>query len=204
MSKSKLSLEGVSLMLEEWIRGDNQQENSNWMNLKGGKGRYLLIIVICLGLLALIWPTGVKEKNQDNLIPVNNMESSSLQGQMVADLEGILSQIDGAGKVKVSISLASRGSKTYASNLRNEKRESKEGTGSNSKQTREDTVVRDLAVTSGNPLLVEEKSPEVTGVLVVADGAGNSRVRENLTQAVATLLNIASHKVTVMPRKAGI
>ena len=192
-------------MLEEWIRGDNQQENSNWMNLKGGKGRYLLIIVICLGLLALIWPTGVKEKNRDNLTPVKNIEgSSSLQGQMVADLESILSQIDGAGKVKVSISLASQGSKTYASNLRNEKRESKEGVGSNSKQTREETVVRDLAVTSGNPLLVEEKSPEVTGVLVVADGAGNSRVRENLTQAVATLLNIAPHKVTVMPRKAGI
>jgi len=192
-------------MLEEWIRGDNQQGNSGWLNLKGGKGRYLLIIVICLGLLALIWPTGQAEKKHNNPTPVNNIESgSSIEGKMVTDLEGILSQIDGAGKVKVSISLASQGSKTYASNLRNEKRESKEGAGANSKQTREETVVHDLAVTSGNHLLIEEKSPEVTGVLVVADGAGNSRVRENLTQAVATLLNIAPHKVTVMPRKAGI
>jgi len=192
-------------MLEEWIRGDNQQGNSGWLNLKGGKGRYLLIIVICLGLLALIWPTGQANKKHYNPTPVNNIESgSSIEGKMVTDLEEILSQIDGAGKVKVSISLASQGSKTYASNLRNEKRESKEGAGANSKQTREETVVRDLAVTSGNHLLIEEKSPEVTGVLVVADGAGNSRVRENLTQAVATLLNIAPHKVTVMPRKAGI
>ena len=192
-------------MLEEWIRGDGQQGNSSWINLKGGKGRYLLIIVICRGLLALIWPTGKAEKNHDNLTPTNNFEgSNSLQAQMVADLESILSQIDGAGKVEVSISLASQGSKTYASNLRNEKRESKEGAGSGSKQTREETVVRDLAVSSGNHLLVEEKSPEVTGVLVVADGAGSYRVRENLTQAVATLLDIAPHKVTVMPRKAGI
>ena len=45
--------------------------------------------------------------------------------------------------------------------------------------------------------------PEILGVLVVADGAQDPQVKENLAQATATLLDISPHRVRVMPREGG-
>ncbi|HCF51291.1 MAG TPA: stage III sporulation protein AG, partial [Syntrophomonas sp.] len=52
-------------------------------------------------------------------------------------------------------------------------------------------------------LLVEEKTPEVLGVLVVAAGASNVAVKEQLSSATATLLNIPLHRVMVVAGKGG-
>ncbi len=60
-----------------------------------------------------------------------------------------------------------------------------------------------MAVSSGNPLLLEEKMPEILGVLIVADGADDPQVKENLTNAASTLLDISPHRVRVMPREGG-
>lgn len=189
-------------MLDEWIRKGNGEKKDVKDYLQGKKFRYLLIIISCLGLLALIWPVSSTEESASPIAERELKEEGSAEAKISRELESILSQIEGAGKVQVSISLSSDGLKTYASNLRNERRESEETDSQrNKKKSIEESAVRDLAVSSGNPLLIENRSPEVLGVLIVADGARAAVVREKLSRATATLLNISPHKVMVMPGK---
>jgi stage III sporulation protein AG len=187
-------------MLYEWIRGENN-DGEGRPPFPGKKSKYILVIAICLGLLALIWPVTRTDKASNNNTAVRSSDISSdkkFNRELASELEYILSTIDGAGKVKVSISLASGGLKTYAANTRNESRSIEESQNGVNKKTTETNVARDLAVSAGAPLLVENKTPEVMGVLVVAEGATSPIVQEKLVQATATLLNISPHQVCVM------
>lgn len=192
-------------MLDEWLRKSQDGPGRNsWFS--GKKNRYILVILICFGLLALIWPVSKVEKKPP--APASGeyqrQEAKSIKSQMAGELEAILSEINGAGKVEVSLSLSSDGHKTFASNRRDEKRETEESQARGiKKNSSEESRVEDLAVSSGAPVLVEERFPEVLGVLVVADGGGRAEVKERLTDATATLLNISPHRVRVMPRKGG-
>lgn len=189
-------------MLEEWIRGHRggEEKSAN----KSKKSKYLLVILICLGLLALLWPVTKTEKPTPQVTGVEKAltNSDNSKTQLALELESILAQIEGAGEVDVSLTLSSDGKKTYASNIRNEKRDIEENDSRGlKKKSVEQNLVHDLAVSSGNPLIIEQEYPQVIGVLVVADGGSQPDVCEKLTDATATLLNISPHKVSVMPRK---
>lgn len=190
-------------MLDEWIRGEGSDGNgkSTWLNSK--KGRLFIVIIICLGLIALLWPSaGQSDSASEQLAQplADRSAAGSIKQGLQTELAAILAEIDGAGLVEVSVSLSSEGIKTYATNDRDERRQIDE---SGRSTTIEESSTRDVAVSSGNPLLLEEKMPEILGVLVVADGADNPEVKENLTNATSTLLSISPHRVRVMPREGG-
>ncbi len=192
-------------MLEEWMRKKSAAGNGTSF-LRSKKGQYLLIILLCLGLLALVWPVTDSKSNTETdraeKAAIDNYSGSS--SKINQEVESILAEIEGAGQVDVRITLASSGLKTYAANIRNESRESDESDRQGgSKNSVEHNISQDIAVSSGSPLLIEEKNPEILGVLVVADGGRSPEVREKLTNATATLLNIPVYKVQVMPRKGG-
>lgn len=190
-------------MLEEWERKKGSNNVIETI-LQSKRKQYALVIVICLGLLALIWPVG--RINRENPVDTGSQASisgtTSLRQQLNQEVGEVLAQIDGAGQVEVSVMLSSEGIKNYAVNIREENRgsEEKESSGG-SKQSTETSVQQDVAASSGSPLLVEEKYPEILGVLVVAEGAGDPRISEKLTNATATLLDVPVHRVRVMPRK---
>ena len=50
---------------------------------------------------------------------------------------------------------------------------------------------------NGEPYVVEEKTPEITGVLVVASGAADEKVRLEIYDAVKALYGIAAHRIKV-------
>ncbi len=195
-------------MLEEWIR-EKGSVSKGTSFLRSKKGQYLLIILVCLGLLALIWPVADGTSNSGTQSAGQGAEEGGLDNlggssKMSQEVESILAKIEGAGEVDVSITQASNGIRTYAANTRNENRESNESDRQGgTKNSVEKSITQDIAVSSGSPLLIEEKNPEILGVLVVADGARFPELREELTHATATLLNIPVHKVQVMPRKGG-
>lgn len=191
-------------MLDEWIRREGSGDDngpSSWLNSK--KGRLFIVIIICLGLIALLWSPASQSDSTSEQFAQHRADRSvtgSIKQELQTELAAILAEIDGAGSVEVSVTLSSKGIKTYATNDRDERRQTDE---SGRSTTIEESSTRDVAVSSGNPLLLEERMPEILGVLVVADGAGNPQVKENLTDATATLLNISPHRVTVMPREGG-
>lgn len=193
--------------MEEWIRGIKglKDDKGEKFSLRSKKGRYLVVILVCIGLLALLWPNA--KTHSGSGADVSNrarvQTGSSIKLQMEAELENILSHVDGAGRVEVSITLASDGVKNFATNLKDEKRQTEEKDYKGLARTvNEQSTVRDLAVSGGQTLLIEQKAPEIVGVLVVADGAGNPLIKEELTNVTTTLLNLPAHQVRVAARSA--
>ncbi len=97
-------------------------------------------------------------------------------------LSSALSQIEGAGEVDVVINARSEGELVLAM---------------------ETTVNEDGSVTTkpvlvnGEVVVLEEKFPEITGVLIVSAGANNLGVRFSLLEAAASVLNINQSLIKV-------
>ena len=130
--------------------------------------------------------------------------------EMEEELQGILGQIAGAGRVAVRVSLKASPLKEYATNTRTSKHsvEEKEQSGATriTTDTSEDAqlvMARNGQIGSGEgPVVARETQPEVLGVVVVADGAGDPQVRARFIQAVQTLWGLAPYQVQVLPMKA--
>ena len=115
-------------------------------------------------------------------------------------MQSILSQVEEPA-VGVSNYLKSNGSKNYARNDKMNQETSEQDRYGGDRKRREENMSSDIAVSGSSALLVEEKAPEILGVLVVAEGAGDAAVKEQLTDATATLLNVSPHQVRVVTRK---
>jgi len=114
-----------------------------------------------------------------------------------ARLEKALSQISGCGKVKVMI--------TYSSGFEivpafsTDKTENKQDSGSG--YTANITERTTLVMSGGKPLILKEIEPQVKGVVVIAQGAGNYNVKINLYKAVAALLKIDNSNIEIFTMK---
>ena len=49
-----------------------------------------------------------------------------------------------------------------------------------------------------SPYISNELTPQVEGVLVVAQGGGNSMVKQNILQSVMALFPLEAHKITIV------
>jgi len=61
-----------------------------------------------------------------------------------------------------------------------------------------DTVVYSTDGSSSTPYVVKSYVPEIEGVLVVAEGAGNGRVNRTVTEIVQALFGVEAHKIMVV------
>ena len=51
---------------------------------------------------------------------------------------------------------------------------------------------------SENPYVVQELSPKVKGVLVVAEGGGNLSVKKQIQETIEALFGLDTHKISIM------
>lgn len=122
-----------------------------------------------------------------------NKEKISTAG-LNRQLEQILSQVDGAGKVRVLINYNQSGEKILAYDLESNTNEKESGKENNSKSE----VVYD-----GNkmPVILKEYMPKVEGVIIVAQGGNNENVKKQLIAGTVALLGIDEHKIEVLKMK---
>ncbi len=123
-------------------------------------------------------------------------------------LRSALSRVAGAGRVEVVVSLAAGPEQVYARDTVKEEKvtaqEGGEGRKTSEASTRENLVfVKEVSGGREEPVVVKSLRPEVAGVLVLAEGARDPEVREELTLAVATVLAVPQHRVRVLPRGSG-
>lgn len=135
-----------------------------------------LYLALALALVVVL----LAFSNSSNVgkISQNVFSSQSYIAQMENKLVTVLGNIEGCGKVNVAISYATDGEKVYAYET----------------TTKQDggVVVQtsSLITLKGEPLLVQTITPQILGVVVVADGASDPLVRYKIKQAVVTLLDI--------------
>ncbi len=154
----------------------------------------------------------IPEHNANNLSasePVTvSSEVARLEQATERRLEEVLGEIQGAGKVSVTLFLAAGPQYNYANNTNTSNRtveEQDQGGGARvTTEINEDSqmVMSRAAGSNGDrPVVIKEIKPDVRGVLVVAEGASDPFVRATLTKAVQTLMGIPAHQVNVLPRK---
>lgn len=152
-----------------------------------------LIIIILVGVAFMLFPSNNNNSNDKNLnekpaISINHKE----------ELKHILSTISGVGDVEVMVTYSSSFEKSIAFEKNSNKNEKKDG---DNVLINETTLKTNAIMSDGEPFVVKEIYPKIQGVVVVADGADDILVRQNITNAVTTALNIAPHKVCVVKKK---
>lgn len=128
------------------------------------------------------------------------------EAELESRLENILQQVRGAGAVTVRVVLKESREADYARNTEVTRRTSEDRGQEGVTRATEDENSRDEVVLTGGqvagqrPVIVKEYGAKIAGVLVVAEGASDSTVQEELTRAVCSVLDLSPHRVTVLPR----
>lgn len=206
------------MKLLRWLREKLKKENLQRLNLSK-RAATNLIIVFCLGLALILIADfyrdiGGKEATQEGLFDESTQTNGSAYDASEPDyvrnleneLSSILGKIQGAGRVSVMITLESgkeivpAKDESISDKVTNEKDKSG-GTRVTDEKTTDDEVVFTTAQ-GGNskPLIIKEINPEVKGVIVVAEGAKDSKIKLRISQAVQTVLDIPAYRVTVYER----
>lgn len=124
------------------------------------------------------------------------------------ELAGILGQIAGAGRVRVSLTLAtSSGSQWEENRRRNRRTVENRGQDGSVEITTEETEETTLALArradgSEAPIGTLSTAARVAGAIVVADGAQDPAIRANLARAAAVYLGLGLHRIMVFAREA--
>jgi stage III sporulation protein AG len=124
---------------------------------------------------------------------------------LAQELESMLSEVQGAGRVRVSVSLLRGPVYVFGTNTSEDTRQTEERESSGTLRTvtevsttREPVIVRNEAQAE-QPIVSEEERPTISGVLILAEGASSSRVRLDLVRAVQALFPLPTHRITVLP-----
>lgn len=155
----------------------------------------ILLLGICG--IALIyfssWQGGKKENEAEAAAKMT--EGESYEEKLEADLSRIVKAITGEDDPTVMITLQNGGEAVYA---QDEKGAVETGEGSAKRDENEKThiILKDSEGTQ-TALPVTELKPQVKGVVVVSRSAKDPAIREKLTLAVRTALDISSARVCV-------
>jgi stage III sporulation protein AG len=171
-----------------------------------------LFIMFLTGLLLLMVSKnfikqGNNKKADNSIIAPNTYKTSDPQTyeeKLEKRLEKEFANIDGVGKIEVIIMLKTSGEIVINKDIPNSKTQSdevdSEGGTRQSIQTdsREATVLINNSDGSTKPIILKELEPEISGVVIIAEGGDDILVKKNLINAAKVLLDVPMHKIEVM------
>ncbi|HOA80014.1 MAG TPA: hypothetical protein PKK61_02980 [Defluviitaleaceae bacterium] len=188
----------------EWLKLQ-EKENKNII--------YNIMFFIGIGVLLIILgdtvfnnvPKKIIDKKDNLVINEGNLkeQNKNFEDAMEERLEAIFSKMEGVGKVEVMLTISygkeiflaedvdSNYSKTNEEDTQGGQREI------TSEDIQSKTVMQNTGSGSTEPVILKEKYPEVKGVLILAEGGEDPRVKQQLTAAAETLLGVPAHKVQV-------
>lgn len=184
-----------------------------------------MIILLIIGIVLLSVSSFITDKEGDisgiedeetgveSTDEIKKGSSSESQREKAAEvleqrLEEALGEISGVGDVAVTVTLETGPEFEYAVDVSSNEREVREDDNEGGERVTVETTTDNKLVlvqrsnASGEePVVIKEIQPEIKGVLVVAQGAGDPAVRSGLSRAVQTVLGVPAHVVTVYPMK---
>lgn len=117
--------------------------------------------------------------------------------QTEAKLAETIAEMQGAGRVKVMLTLESSDERIYATD---EKSDIKTG-GSTTQQSYDAQYVLIDGASGDEGMLLKTNSPQVKGVIIVCDGGDDPTVVNQITNAVCATLGIGANRVSVLKMK---
>lgn len=161
----------------------------------------VLVFVIIAAILILAFSGTGSTKKEDKTIAKDGGGDELFAEQYITEnekrLETILEAVQGAGEVSVMITVEDIGEKVIAENEKTENDRANDGEKTSSSQNKEQTAILYGAGADERPFVLKEKLPMPSGVLVVATGAGDERVRLEIYEAVKALYGVSGHRIKV-------
>ncbi|MGL5354052.1 MAG: stage III sporulation protein AG [Clostridium sp.] len=194
-------------------KDDIKKEVNNILNNKKIKDAVVVVLILAFLLILISFFTDSKKKQvkatdgpvvseeQEKSISV---EKQNYEEKQKADLENMLRKMKGVGEVKVMMYFKSGEVKVPAIDNNTQvgvtEEKDKEGGNRLSKQeTGGNKVVMKNSGGDSEPVFTQTDNPEVTGILVSAEGAENSKIKYDIEKAISSLYGISLDKVNVYP-----
>ena len=156
---------------------------------KGALGKYrYALLVAAVGVVLLALPSGSQEAQPEGTAETETFDLDAFEEK----LEGILSQIDGAGETRVVPTLEGGSRQVLAQD------QDRDGEGGSTT-----TVTVGRGSGSQEVVALQTLAPSFRGALVVCPGGGNAQVRLELIQAVAALTGLDSNSISVCRGNTG-
>lgn len=182
------------------------------INPKGKFGIWGIAALVSLGIALMVVP-GIFLGKEPVIQPLVNVvpkveggtySLGEVEKGIAGQVSQILSQVQGAGQVMVTVSLESGPEQSYARNATIvkssiEEKDTSGGTRLTTEANEKTEVV--FAQGQGGALIIKEMGPQIKGVLVVAEGAKDAEIKAQLSKAVQTMLNMPAHRVMVLPKE---
>jgi stage III sporulation protein AG len=180
----------------------------------------IALVALLLIVLGNVFTSSNNETSNDSIIdnletdqaketiskePSSDLIVSELEESYEQDLKEMLDNIQGVSDVEVMVNLDSTNVKVYEKNLIKGQQVTDEsdkngGIRKVEDQTEETQVVLVRQGDQEVPLLVQTEKPKVRGVFVVAKGVDHAAVKMWVIEAVAKVLDVPTHKVSVLPK----
>lgn len=209
--------QGPITFLKKLMSGNN--------NKKQNKAQYLIIVVLFGAGIMLLSNMFFKNDNSDVSAFSQNAENTSEQAEEVfgqkssgsSDItdyeklytERIKEAVNSMAGVKdavVYVNIDGSEKKVYEKNQTTSSQTTEEEDPQGGKRTVEENSSEETLVTVPNgdkqvPIVVETKKPTIRGVLVIAKGAENIKVKSMIVEAVTRALDVPSHRVSVQAKQ---
>lgn len=150
------------------------------------------LIIICIVLLIYFSVNGDGKKEEKVTESVNISLTDGLEERV----GNVLSKIEGVGEVDVLITFSSSVEQVTA----NTQNSHSTTTSNQNNSTTTSTTTSSPIISNQNVIVLQEKMPEIIGVIVVAEGADNPKVKINILSAVSTALDIDKNSIQIFTR----
>lgn len=194
------------------------------------KNQLLLIFLCGLLLLVIVWPVSDSREDSDPGVPETGMSggekepgeggeqaNSGAQGGHTKSMEAYeeylerrlssaLEYVEGVGRAEVVITLKSSGQRVVEKDQSSSSQSSsEEDQNGGTRETQNRSSDKTSVYTQGSdgsqtPYISKEMTPEIEGVLVIAEGGENAVVIQNITEAIQALFGVEAHKIKIMKR----
>lgn len=201
-------------------KGDIKKDIVKIVNDKKFLNVVVVFLILAFVLLAISFITNSRKKEsaEDTSTKVSSNASSELEKNAEAtinsyeenekaELKKLLSSMNNVGEVDVMIYFKSGEVKVPATEKTTQETVTEETDSQGGKRTNETQNGGSKVVMSGDgsknePYILQVNKPEITGVLIVADGASSAKVKYDIQVAVSSLYGISIDKVNVYPKKS--
>ena len=180
-----------------------------WKRLK--KSDWAAIALLGVLLLIIAMPSGSKTavNKTDNFETVSGTEAEETtekedySAYLENKLERVLAQMEGVGRVTVMITVSDNGESVVEkdaseSSTTTTENDSSGGVRTVTEEQSSETTIYLETDGESRPYVQKEKLPSIEGVIVVAEGGGNSRVVSEISEAVEALFSVEAHKIKVV------
>ena len=166
---------------------------------KGDKKLKIIVISGVIGVLLLLaseaFGADTQQVAQNVSLTVNTQEYAKT---IEKELGNIISEIDGAGRCSVMVTVECGIETVYAT-----QEQSSYETDGDSQSRENDVSYVMVGGSSGGKqaLVLKEIQPKLRGIIIVCEGGGNPKVKMNIINAVTSAFDISSTKISVQKMK---